>query len=107
MKIASRSSIIFAVALLAATFSNRGQASAETIIRAIYHIVLPDSATGVVLSTGRRSIVSWPKMDQCKAQNVGRADFHVKAVEGYGFKNSDGKAFAVKLFASNCIVVSE
>ena len=105
MKILSRTTAI--LALLAATIAIPGSATAESIIRAIYHINLTDGGSGTTSNTSRLSIRSWPNIDQCKVQSDSGAGFHVKAVEGYGIKNSAGKALAVKLVSVKCFVVSK
>jgi hypothetical protein len=95
MKIASRTSVLFAAALLATTFASVGSASAESIVRAIYQITLTDAASGTTLNTHRLSIRSWPQMGQCKGQSPSGASFHVRSVKGYGIHNSAGNALTV------------
>ncbi len=107
MKFTTRPSVVFALALFAATVASAGSASAESIIRAIYHINLTDGASGTMLNTSRLSVRSWPNIEQCKTQSGSGAGFHVKAVEGYGIKDSADKALAVKLASVKCFVVSE
>ena len=94
------------LALFAATIAMPGTASAETIIRAIFHISLTDNASGTTFNTSRLSVRSWPRMDQCEGQS-GSGAFHVRAVEGFGIKNSAGQALAVKVASVKCFVVSQ
>jgi len=103
----SLSGIVAAIAMLAATVTLPGSASAETIIRAIYTITLTDSASGNIVNTSRLSVRSWPTMEQCKVQSEGGGAFHVRAVEGFGIKNSSGDALAVKRASVDCFDVSK
>jgi hypothetical protein len=103
MKKTAGRTIIIAATLVGAAFATTSTASAEKIIRAVYHINLTDAASGTTLTTSRLSIRSWPKMDQCEAQSSNGNAFHVKAVEGYGIKNSAGKPLAVTIKSVECI----
>ena len=95
--------MVICVALVGATCVTASTASAEKIIRAVYHINLTDAASGKTFNTTRLSVRSWPKMDQCEVQKSGGAALNLRVVEGYGIKNSAGTPLTVTLKSSECI----
>jgi hypothetical protein len=94
---------VIGAAVAVSAITSTSIASAEEVIRAVYHINLTDAASGTTLTTSRLSIRSWPKLDQCETQKSSGGAFHVKAVEGYGIKNSAGKPLSVTLKSVECI----
>ena len=95
--------VVISAALIAGAAVTAGTASAEKIIRAVYHINLTDPASGAIYTTTRLSVRSWPKMDQCEVQKDGGVGLNLRVVEGYGIKNAAGAPLKVTLKSSQCI----
>ena len=94
---------IIAATLVGAAYATASTASAEKLIRAVYHFNLTDAASGTTVTTSRLSNRSWPKMDMCETQRDSGRAIQIKFVESYGIKNAAGTPLAITITSVDCI----
>ena len=94
--------LVVGAALLAGSIET---ASAQAIIRAVYHVSLTDPATGNVYYSDRQSLRSWDAEERCEAEKESFSGFHTSAARGWNIVNSDGTPLEVNMASIHCIVI--
>ena len=82
-------------------------ASAQTIVRAIYRISLTDPATGSVFYTDRQSLRSWASEESCEREKESFSGHHTSALTKENIMNSGGQSLEVKMASIHCVVIRE